>query len=176
MTKDQLEMNKSHNHGATGIIVSGLMWLAASIVALNYSSKSAIWTLLIGGAFIHPISTAINKLIGVTGRVEKSNSLVGLALEGTIFMLMCIPLAYGLSLQRAEWFFYGMLMIIGGRYLTFNTIFGNRIFWVLGAVLGISGYILFKIDAQPFLSALTGSIVELLFGTLILSRKQRKMI
>jgi uncharacterized membrane protein (UPF0136 family) len=177
MTKDQLEVNKSHNHGATGIIVSGLMWLTASIVALNYSSKSAIWTLLIGGALIHPISTAINKLIGVTGRAEKSNPLVGLALEGTIFMLMCIPLAYGLSLQRAEWFFYSMLMIIGGRYLTFNTIFGNRIFWALGATLGLSGYFLFKLEAQPFISAFTGSIIELLFGVLILilSRKQMKL-
>jgi hypothetical protein len=45
-------------------------------------------------------------------------SLGNLAMEGTIFMIMCLPLALGLSLQHAEWFFQGMLLIIVGSYLT----------------------------------------------------------
>ncbi|MFZ1806306.1 MAG: hypothetical protein WAU36_03735 [Cyclobacteriaceae bacterium] len=173
MKQEQDEMNKFHNHGATGVIVSGFVWLTTSVVAFHYSSQYAIWTLLVGGALIHPVSILVNRLIGITGNPEKSNSMVGLALEGTIFMLMCIPLAYGLSLQRPEWFFYGMLMIIGGRYLTFNTIYGNRLFWVLGASLGLSGYLLFTLDAKPFVSVLTGSFIELSFGVLILSRKKK---
>jgi len=39
-------------------------------------------------------------------------------MEGTIFMIMCLPLALGLSLQHAEWFFQGMLLIIVGSYST----------------------------------------------------------
>ena len=45
-------------------------------------------------------------------------SLGNLAMEGTIFMIMCLPLALGLSLQHAECFFQGMLLIIVGSYLT----------------------------------------------------------
>lgn len=98
---------------------------------------------------------------------SKANALSKLAMEGTVFMIMCIPLAYGLSMQRTEWFFQGMLMIIGGRYLTFHTMFGNRIFWLLGALLGISGYVLFSLHAPSYASALTGSAVEIFFGLLL---------
>lgn len=160
----QTEMRNNHMYGATGIVVSGLIWLTSSLVAFNYSSRQAVWTLLIGGVFIHPISTIFNKMIGISGAHSKNNPLANLAMEGTFYMLMCIPLAYGLSLQRIEWFFPGMLMIIGGRYLTFNTIFGNRLFWVLGGVLGIAGYILFSLNAKCYISALTGGGIEILFG------------
>ena len=30
-----------------------------------------------------------------------------------------------------------MLLIIGGRYLTFSSIYGIRLYWILGAVLGV---------------------------------------
>lgn len=163
----QTEMRNNHLLGATGIVVSGLMWLISSFVAYNYSAKQAVWTLLIGGVLIHPVSTVFNKIIGVSGTHSKNNPLSSLIMEGTFFMLMCIPLAYGLSLLKIEWFFQGMLMIIGGRYLTFNTIFGNRIFWFLGGTLGISGYLLFSINASPYLSALTGASIEILFGMFV---------
>ena len=160
----QAEMRNNHMNGATGIVVSGLVWLTSSFVAFNYSSKQAVWALLIGGVLIHPLSTIFNKIIGVKGTHSKNNPLANLAMEGTFYMLMCIPLAYGLSLQRIEWFFPAMLMIIGGRYLTFNTIYGNRLFWVLGGILGFAGYILFSLNAKPYISALTGGGIEILFG------------
>jgi hypothetical protein len=163
----QLEMRNNHKGGATGIIVSGLTWLLTAFVAYNNSSRYAVWTLLIGGVFIHPISTIFNKILGVSGTNSKNNVLTNLAMEGTFFMLMCIPLAYGLSLQHPEWFFQGMLMIIGGRYLTFNTLYGTKLYWVLGATLGISGYLLFSLKESCFISALSGSIIEILFGIMM---------
>lgn len=172
----QNEMRNNHMYGATGIVVSGLIWLISSFVAHNYSARYAVWSLLIGGVLIYPISTIFNKIFGVNGTHNKNNPLGGLAMEGTFFMLMCIPLAYGLSLQRIEWFFQGMLIIIGGRYLTFNTIFGNRIFWILGGILGISGYILFSFNAQSYISALTGAGIEIFFGSFIYLNARRKII
>ena len=79
-------------------------------------------------------------------------------------MLICIPLAFGLSLQHTEWFFQAMLMIIGGRYLTFASMYGNRLYWILGAVLGIAAYLLLIFRIQSFGSAITGSLIELTFG------------
>lgn len=46
--------------------------------------------------------------------------------------------------------FQEMLMIIGGRYLTFASMFGMRIYWILGAILGLSAYILFKLQARLY--------------------------
>ncbi len=164
----QREMNAGHRSGTTGIVVSGFMWLMASLVAFLFSPEYAVWTLFFGGMLIYPISTLINKWNGATP--ERNNPLNSLAMEGTFFMLMCIPLALVLSIERTEWFFHGMLMVIGGRYFTFNTLYGNRTFWILGAALGIAGFLLFSIGAQAFPSALTGGVIEIVFGVFIYSR------
>ena len=89
-------------------------------------------------------------------------------------MLMCLPIAFGLSLQRSEWFFQAMLLIIGGRYLTFASIYGNRLYWVLGAVLGIAAYLLFGFEVKSSGSAMTGSLIEITFGLFMLINFRRR--
>lgn len=164
----QTDMCKGYANGSIGIIISGLIWLASGIVAFQFSAKQAIWSLLIGGMFIHPLSLLVGKAMGLSGTHTKGNPLGNLAMEGTIFMLMCLPLAFGLSLQHSEWFFQAMLMIIGGRYLTFASIYGNRLYWILGASLGVAAYLLFTFKVQSFGSAITGSILEITFGIFML--------
>lgn len=163
----QSDMRKGYANGSIGILVSGIIWLISATVAFQYSAKQAIWTLLIGGMFIHPVGVLLSKIIGLKGSHTKGNPLGNLAMEGTIFMIMCLPIAFGLSLQHAEWFFQGMLLIIGGRYLTFASIYGNRLYWVLGAALGVAAYLLFFFKVQSFGSLLTGSFIEISFGLLM---------
>jgi len=112
----QTDMCKGYANGSIGIIVSGLIWLISATVSYQHSAKQAVWTLLIGGMFIHPVGGLLSKVIGLSATHSKGNPLGNLAMEGTIFMIMCLPLAFGLSLQHTEWFFQGMLLIIGGRY------------------------------------------------------------
>ena len=164
ISQAQADMSKGYGNGAAGMIVSGLIWLTAAIVSFKFSDKQAVWTLLIGGMFIFPISVLACKLLSISGTHTKGNPLGNLAMEGTIFMIVCLPLAYGLSLQHTEWFFQGMLLIIAGRYLTFATIYGNRLYWVLGGLLVIAAYLLFSFKVQSFGSALTGSVIEIIFG------------
>ena len=166
-------MRKAYANGSVGIIVSGLVWLLSAIVAYQFSAQQGVWTLVIGGMFIFPLSVLLSKAIGLSGTHIKGNPLGNLAMEGTIFMLMCIPLALGLSWQHKEWFFQGMLLIIGGRYLTFASIYGTRLFWILGAILGTAAYLLFTVKAQPFISALTGSVIEISFGLFMFIRFRR---
>lgn len=166
----QADMCKGYANGSVGIVVSGLAWLTSAIVSFQFSDKKAIWTLLIGGMFIHHLSSVLYKVIGLRGSHEKGNPLGNLSIEGTLFMIMCLPLAFGLSLQHSEWFFQAMLMIIGGRYLTFASIYDKRIYWFLGAVLGISAYLLFYFKVQSFGSALTGSLIEITFGLFMFIR------
>ena len=163
----QTDMCKGYANGSIGIIVSALIWLISATISYQYSAKQAVWTLLIGGMFIHPVGVLLSKVIGLSGKHTKGNPLGNLAMEGTIFMIMCLPLAFGLSLQHTEWFFQGMLLIIGGRYLTFASIYGLRLYWILGAVLGVAAYLLFYFKVQSFGSLLTGSLIEISFGLLI---------
>jgi hypothetical protein len=160
----QKDMCQSYADGSVGIITSGIMWLFSAIIVAQFSPKHGIWALLIGGMLIFPLSMILGKLLGVSGTHTKGNPLANLAMEGTILMLMCIPLAVGLSLAHPAWFFQGMLMIIGGRYLTFATIYGKKQYWLLGAILGIAAFLLFSFYAKPFSSAITGSVIEIAFG------------
>ena len=68
-----------------------------------------------------------------------------------------------------------MMMIIGGRYLTFNTLFGNRLFWILGGPLGIAGYLLFSLNAPSDVSALTGATIEIFFGIFVYFNARNRM-
>jgi hypothetical protein len=164
----QHDMRASYSHGYAGVIVSGIMWGIAGLIVFYVSPTKGIWALLIGGMFIHPLGIVFNKILGASGNHSSNNPLGKLAMEGTFFMIMCLPLAYGLSLQNEEWFFQAMLLIIGGRYLTFATLFGTRSFWILGGTLGVAAYLLFSLNLSAHVSALTGSSIELIFGTFML--------
>lgn len=166
----QLDMQEAYLAGYPGIIISGVVWLISGLVSIYSSPKEAIWTLLIGGMFIHPVSILVNKFLKASGKHAKDNPLGCLALEGTIFMIMCLPLAYLLSLQKVEWFFQGMLLIIGGRYLTYSTLYGIRHYWILGIALGITAYLLFTFNLPSHISVLSGAALELSFGSFMLIR------
>jgi len=163
----QIDMCRGYANGSIGIIVSGLIWLVSATISYQYSAKQSIWTLLIGGMFIYPLGILLSKVMGLNGTHTKGNPLGNLAMEGTIFMIMCLPIAFGLSLQHAEWFFQGMLLIIGGRYLTFASIYGLKLYWILGAALGMAAYLLFYFKVQSFGSLLTGSLIEISIGLLM---------
>lgn len=160
----QTDMCKAYADGSIGILVSGFVWLTSAMVIYQVGPKQGIWALLFGGMLIYPLSEIIKKAIGINTTHAKGNPLGNLALEGTLFMIMCLPLAFFLSLQHPEWFFLAMLMIIGGRYLTFATIYGKKHYWILGAALGIASYLLYNFKTLPFTCAITGSSIEIIFG------------
>lgn len=73
-------MRKGYGYGAIGVMVSGMVWLISSFAMYHYSPQKAILTLLIGGVLISPITTLIEKIIGLNGH-HKSNPLKHLAME-----------------------------------------------------------------------------------------------
>ncbi len=172
----QADMCNAYADGSVGILSSGLIWLITSIAAFHYGDAKAVWVLLVGGTLIHPIGILVSKSLGLRGVHSAKNYFGKSAMEGTVFMLMCIPLAFALSLIHKEWFFLGMLMIIGGRYLTLSTIYGKIIYWILGGVLGISAFILFKSNAPVLTSVLTGSCIEITFGIFMLINFRKRQI
>lgn len=169
----QQDMRRGYIWGATGIMTSGLIWLSAGLVASLHDPRTSIWVLFIGAAFISPVSNLLNKLLGAPGKHSEGNHLSNLALETTVWMIMCLPLAYGLAHFRIEWFYPAVLMIIGGRYLTFASIFGTRLYWLLGGLLGFGGYLGYSLGFPPHVTALLGAAIELTFGAFLLIAKRR---
>jgi hypothetical protein len=160
----QRDMRRGYMSGAAGVLASSLAWAAATAAAFLASPEQAIWVLFIGGAMIHPAGLLISKVLGAPATHTRGNPLAGLAGASTFWLILSLPLAYVASMQRIEWFFPAMLLIIGGRYLTFATIYGMRLYWLLGFALAAAGIALGVLGIQPLVSAAAGSAIELVFA------------
>jgi len=169
----QHNMRFSYLSGAPGIFASSLAWLAAGIVALQLTSGQAVIALYVGGMLIHPAAVLLAKMLGRPGAHTKGNPLGGMALEGTAWMILCLPLTYAVSKYQIAWFFPAMLLVIGGRYLTFATMFGMRIYWAMGIALVAAAYLLVVMKASPAAGAFAGSLVEMVFAAIIFISAKR---
>lgn len=169
----QSDMRRGYLFGAPGVLASGLVWLIAGVATTLNSEKAAVLALLIGGAAIHPLAIVITKLLGKSGTHAPGNPLAHLAAESTFWLIAGCAIAYGMHLLRIEWFFPAMLLIIGGRYMTFQTIYGLRTYWVCGALLCVAGLTLAIARAPTVAGAFTGAVVELLFATILFIQAKR---
>ncbi len=169
MLIEQAQANMRHAYfgGATGVMTSALAWLAAALTAVLMSPRGAMAALFIGGMFIHPAAVLLSKALGRPGAPARDNPLKWLALESTVWLLLAIAVAFVASLQKTEWFFIAMLLTIGGRYLTFATLYGLRIYWACGATLAAAGIALAILGAGTGTIVLTGGLIELVFAGIV---------
>ncbi len=171
----QHEMRFAYYGGAPGMLTSAIVWLTAGIVSVVMSPDHAVWTLFIGGMLIHPASRLLLKALGRSGKHHPGNPLGSLALATTFWMILMLPLAYGVSRLRIEWFFPAMLFIIGGRYLTFSTLFGTWIYWFCGTALVLTGLALARANASPGFGAFAGAAIEGGFAPAIFVTTRREI-
>lgn len=169
----QADMRHAYFGGAAGITASGLVWLAAAFTAWQVSPQGAIAALCVGGMLIHPAAMLLSKALGRPGSHAKGNPLAGLAIESTVWLLLAIGIAFLASLQRPEFFFIAMLLTIGGRYFTFATLYGMRLYWLCGGVLAAAGFALAALGADTALIALAGGVLELAFAGIVFAKSRQ---
>lgn len=171
----QEDMRKSYFGGGPGAFTSGLVWIIAGITALMSTNQTSVLIFFFGGMLIHPIGILLSKALKRSGKHKKENPLSHLALESTFMLFIGLFIAY-LTLQiRPNWFFSIMILIIGVRYLIFSSIYGMRIYWVLGAALILSGIGGFVFNTPFYLIGLIGGIIEILFSFVIMYLEKRKL-
>ena len=170
----QQEMRDAYWWGAPGMFASATAWLVAAVVALGATPERSVWALFIGGMLIHPVGLLLLHLAGRPAKHSRDNPLGKLALESTVWMLLCLPLAYALSRYSLVWFFPAALLVIGGRYFTFATMYGVRTYWICGAALAGAGYVSGALSAAPATAAFVGAAIECVFATLLLVRGRHR--
>ena len=170
----QADMRHAYFGGATGIATSALAWLAAAAIAMLVSPRGAIAALFIGGMFIHPGAMLLSKLLGRPGTHEKGNPLARLAVESTVWLLLAIGVAFLASFQRAEWFFIAMMLTIAGRYFTFATLYGTRLYWACGATLAVAGFALAALNASAGIITLAGGLIEVVFAAVVFANERKR--
>ncbi len=168
----QQNMNLAYFGGGTGVLVSGLVWCIAGFVALLHSNQSSMLTLFFGGMFIHPLAMLLSKALKRSGNHDPKNPLGKLALESTIILFVGLFLAFYVAKLQAEWFYSIMLMIIGVRYLVFNTLYGMKVYWILGASLMFSGMLCIVLNANFVIGAFIGGITEIVFALVIFAQSK----
>ncbi|MDY7539686.1 hypothetical protein QN372_08100 [Undibacterium sp. RTI2.1] len=174
--EQQQEMRHAHYDGAPGVLVSGLVWIAATLVCYQLGIDKAVWTLLIGGVFIYPISLVVTKAIGRPAKTSKDNALNQLGMASTIWLILCCAMAYGLFLLKPALFFPAMMATVGSRYLIFASIYGRSIFWVIGVSLIVAANLVLFAAVTPVLAAGLGGLVEVLFAFLVFSKASKSNI
>ena len=175
VSEAQLDMRQGYCSGGAGILASAVAWSVAAGMALSGSAQRAVWALLIGGMLIHPVALLICKLMGARGGHTKGNPLGQLAGASTFWLIFCLPLAYALSLQTPNWFFPAMLLVIGGRYLVFATLYGMRLYWALGAAMIGAGFLLGWAGVSVATGAFAGGAIELAFAPFAYAAVRREL-
>jgi hypothetical protein len=171
--EQQHEMRHAYYDGAPGILVSGLVWIAAALVCYQLGINKAVWTLLIGGALIYPMSAILTKAMGRPAKTSKDNALNQLGMASTIWLILCCAMAYGLFLLKPELFFPAMMATIGSRYLVFASMYGRSIFWVMGVSLIVAGNLVFFAAITPVVAAGLGGLIEVVFAFLVFSKASK---
>ena len=114
----------------------------------------------------------LTKLFGASAKHAAGNPLGGLAGESTVWLLTGCCIAYGAHLLKGNWFFPAMLLVIGARYVAFQTVYGMRAYWVLGALLWAAGMGLAMANAPALPGALAGAGIEIGFAVVLLLRSR----
>ena len=163
----QKDMRLAYMGGASGALISGIIWLVAGIVAVYASKQTSILVFFFGGMLIHPMGIVLSKLFKRTGKHKEANPFAKLAMECTLILFVGLFIAYSVFQIHQEWFYPIMLMIIGSRYVLFQTIYGMKIYWAFGLILTMAGVISLLLN-QPFhLAALIGGGIEIIFSIII---------
>lgn len=170
----QKDMRDAYVGGGAGVLISGLVWLTAGIVALYSTQQTSIIVFFIAGMLIHPIGIGVSKLFNRTGKHSQRNPLGKLAMESTAILFIGLFLVYSLFRTLPNWFYPIMLMIIGVRYLVFQTIYGMKIYWALGLLLIVAGMFFTNSNPSFYLPAIIGGIIELIFSVLIIQLDKKK--
>jgi hypothetical protein len=125
--------------GGPGVIVSGLVWLMAALVLSQAGTPPAFATLFFGGMLIAPVATAVERYGFRRPAPSKENALVALGLETAIAMIAGLLAAYLVLRSSPQWVFPIAAMVVGTRYFSFATLYGNRVFYLLGGLIAAIG-------------------------------------
>lgn len=169
----QKDMRHAYMGGGPGALVSSLIWLIAGGLAIYTSNQTSILVFFFGGMLIHPMGILGSKFFNRTGKHQPDNPLAKLAMESTLILFIGLFIAYLIFQLRADWFFSIMLMMIGLRYVIFQSIYGLKIYWVLGLTLTIAGIVCLVFNQAIYIAAILGGLIELIFSIVII-RSERK--
>lgn len=169
----QHDLGRAYVGGGPGAVVSSLVWIAAAIAASRHGVATAFTVLFFGGVLIFPLSKLVCRTVFRRANEQRENPLGATALECTIAMIGGLFAAWLYLPLKPALVFPLAAIAVGTHYLVFKTVYGDRTFWALAALMTGIGF------AGIFAPQLSGGVilpialVELAFGIFLTVRSLR---
>lgn len=172
----QRDVRTVFRNGSVGQVVSGLIWLAAALAASAGSVRWAVLLVVVGGAFIFPLTQVGLRLLGGPHGLRRDHPVNALAMQVAFTVPLVLPVAGAAALYRIEWFFPAVMVIIGAHYLPFVFLYGMPSFAILGGGLIGAGVLIALRAGDSFaLAAWVTAFALLAFGLwMAVARRPRR--
>ena len=135
----QREVRRTFMGGFPGQLVSGTIWMVSAALGTWSSTWNAIVVLVVGGAFIFPLTQLLLRVMGRRAALDPANPLSALAMQIAFTIPLSLPLIGAASMNRIEWFYPAFCVVVGAHYLPFVFLYGMWTFGLLAAILIFGG-------------------------------------
>lgn len=166
----QLDLRRAYVGGGPGIMVSGLVWLVATFVLRSQGVGTGFTVLFIGGMLIYPASKLLCRVLFRRPNDAPGNPFGMAVLEGTIAMIGGLFAAWLFLPLRPELVFPLAAIAVGTHYFIFKTVYGDRSFWLLAAIVTAVGLADILVAPMRGLAAPLVAVTELAFGLVLTVR------
>jgi hypothetical protein len=170
----QRDLRRAFVGGGPGVFVSALVWLAAAAVERREGIGPAFVVLFFGGMLIFPLAILSSRLLFRRAKEAPDNPLGATAFESTSAMLGGLFAAWLFLPFEPAYVFPLAAIAVGTHYAVFKTVYGDRLFWVLGGLITAVGFLcIFEVVPIPGGPIFAVGAVELIFAILLTMRAHR---
>jgi hypothetical protein len=169
----QHDIRRAYVGGGPGVLVSALIWFVATFVQHAHGIGSAFTALFFGGMLIFPVSKLVSRFVFGRTNEGRENPLGMTALESTVAMIGGLFAAWLFLPVKPALVFPLAAIAVGTHYLVFRTIYGDRLFLALAAIVTALGLVDILVLPIPGGVALSVAITELVFGIVLTARAAR---
>lgn len=170
ISEAQQDLRRAYVGGGPGVLTSGVVWVAAAWTQHAHGIGAGFVVLFLGGMLIFPLSKLACRFAFRRANESAGNPFGMTVLEGTIAMIGGLFAAWLFIGPKPELVFPLAAIAVGTHYFVFKTVYGDRSFWLLAAIVTAIGVA--DIYAAPLrgTTALLVAITELVFGAALTLR------
>lgn len=170
ISEAQQDLRRAYVGGGPGVMTSGVVWLAATWAQHTRGVGAGFAALFFGGMLIFPVAKLLCRAIFHRSNEAPGNPFGMTVLESTIAMIGGLFAAWLFLTSKPALVFPLAAIAVGTHYFIFKTVYGDRSFWLLAAVVTAIGFGDIFAPQMRGSTSLLVSIAELAFGLALTSR------
>lgn len=166
----QRDLGRAYVGGGPGVVISGIIWLAATGIQHAKGVGAGFAALFFGGMLIFPIAKLLCRTAFHRANESSSNPFGATVLEGTMAMIGGLFAAWLFLPFKPSLVFPLAAIAVGTHYFIFKTAYGDRSFWLLAGIVTAIGFGDIFVTQMRGLAPLLVSVTEMVFGLALVVR------